>query len=225
MKTKHLIYIPAILFLFSSCSRIIPMNTEYYKAPTKVGVLVISHDIDMARAGSQGLLDYAMTPGNRFIEGFETVEDDVEPLDTITSFYQKVLEANGKEYVLIESDETFIERLPQSGQYGKKYSEYNFSFLKNDYDIDEVLFVEVNHGMLVTYYGFIELEKTGYCNIISEIVNIDDSAVSYRNLNLKTARMQGKWNGGEDYAYLREAILKAIELAIKEERRAMVGAP
>jgi len=225
MKTKYLIYISIILLLFSSCSRIIPMNPEYYKAPTKVGVLVISHDIDMARTGSQGLLDYAITPGNRFIEGLETVEDDVEPTEDITTMYQKIFEGNGKEYVLIEPEDPFREGIPRSGKSGKKYSQYNFAELKSTYGIDEVLFVRVNHGLLVSYYGFIELEKTGYCNILSEIINIDDSSVSYRNVNLKTSKMQGKWNGGENYAYLRAAIWKAVEIAIKEERRAMAGTP
>lgn len=221
MKIKYLIFIPLVL-LFSACSRVIPMSSGYYQSPTTVGILIISNDIDMARTGSQGLLDYAITPGNRFIEGLETVEEDVEPTADITMLYQKIFEVNDKKYILIESDEVFLQRMPRSNKSGKKYSKYNFAALKSKYNIDELLFVDVKHGLLVSYYGFIELEKTGYCNIVSEIINIDDSTVNYRNINLRTAKMQGKWNSGEDYSVLKAAILKAIELAIKEEKRVML---
>jgi len=221
MKINYLFLLCAIL-LFTGCSRIIPMSGEYYKAPTTIGILVISQDIDMARTGSQGLLDYAVTPGNRFIEGLETIEDDVEPKATITNVYEKVFEANGKKYIVID-DEVFLNRMARSGKSGKKYSEYNFATLKEKYNIDELLFVKLRHGLMVSYYSFIELDKTGYCNIVSEIVNIDDSSVSFRNVNLRTAKMEGKWNGGENYSYLKEAILKATELAVEEEQRAMRG--
>jgi hypothetical protein len=48
----------------------------------------------------------------------------------------------------------------------KKYSKKDYRNLKTTNNVDEIMFVKVKYGILVSYYGMIELDKQGYkhCN-------------------------------------------------------------
>jgi lysylphosphatidylglycerol synthetase-like protein (DUF2156 family) len=65
--------------------------------------------------------------------------------------------------------------------------------LKTTNNVDEILFVKVRHGLLVSYYGLIETGKQGYVNIGTEIVDLGDNALLQQGNIQTVASIKGNW--------------------------------
>jgi hypothetical protein len=95
----------------------------------------------------------------------------------------------------------------------KKYSKKDFRDLKAALNVDEVMYINVKYGLLVSYYGLIELEKDGYVNVVTETVDLSDNSLLQQDNFQTVAKMDGNWKKGEDYENLRNAIQGAINNA------------
>lgn len=76
MKKLQIISLLVLVTVVSSCVTTLPVNTQFYSAK-KVGVIITIDSIGIAKAGGQGLLDMALTPGNRFHEPLKAVEPQI----------------------------------------------------------------------------------------------------------------------------------------------------
>lgn len=91
---------------------------------------------------------------------------------------------------------------------------YDLSYLKSKYNIDEVLFSEVNYGFLISYYGIIETGKSAYTNITTNLVNLSDNSLSFANTNPQMAPVS-KWKENHyenSVSAVRETVKKAEEV-------------
>ena len=86
--------------------------------------------------------------------------------------------------------------------------------LKSALNVDEIMYVKVRYGILVSYYGMIELDKQGYVNIGTEIVDLTDNSLLQRENLQTTAKINGNWKEGEDFENLKNAIQNAIDSSI-----------
>ncbi len=75
---------------------------------------------------------------------------------------------------------------------GKKYPTYDFSSYKNKYGIDELLFVNVNYGFMISYYGMIETGKAAYTGITTQIIDLNDQHLILSNPSAKQEILK-KW--------------------------------
>ncbi len=204
-----------ILFLLTvtSCVTTIPLNKEFYNTK-KVGVIVQVDSIGMAKAGSQGLLDMAFTPGNRFREPLKKIEPKLNLNETLKTEITGILKLNNKAFEFI--DKVYYQSLDkfEKPNSDKKYSKKDFRGLKDKNKVDEILFIKVRYGLLVSYYGVIETGKQGYVNIGTEIIDLADNSLLLQENIQSVTNIKGNWKKGEDFGNLKTSIQEAINNSI-----------
>lgn len=205
-----------ILFLLSvtSCVTTLPLNKQFYNTK-KVGVILQVDSIGMAKAGSQGLLDMAFTPGNRFKEPLQKVEPKLNINETMKTEITTLLNLKNKQFQFITEkfDYQALNKFDKPNS-DKKYSKKDFRNLRTANNVDEILFVKVKYGILVSYYGVIETGKQGYVNIGTEIIDLaDNSLLQQENLQTVTS-IKGNWKKGDDYENLKNSIQEAINNSV-----------
>lgn len=201
-----------ILFLLTvaSCVTTLPLNQQFYNNK-KVGIIVQVDSISMAKAGGQGLLDMALTPGNRFTEPLKKIEPKFNLEENLKSEISSILNLKNKQFHFI-TEKVNYETLSkfEKPNSEKKYSKKDFRNLKTVSNVEEILFVKVKFGILVSYYGAIELDKQGYVNIGTELVNLDDNSLLQQENFQTVVKVQGNWKKGEDFGNLTNSIQEAI---------------
>lgn len=211
----------AILFLFAvtSCVTTLPLNQQFYNSK-KVGVILEVDSIGMAKAGSQGLLDMAFTPGNRFKEPLQNVEPKLNLNETLKAEITNILDSKNKEFQFITEkiDYQTLNKFEKPNS-DKKYSKKDFRNLKSSNNVDEILFLKVKYGILVSYYGVIETGKQGYVNIGTEVIDLRDNSLLQQENMQTVANIKGNWKKGEDFENLRNSIQEAINNSITTLKR------
>lgn len=206
-----------IIFLLSitSCSTTLPLNQQFYNGK-KVGIILQVDSIGMAKAGSQGLLEMAFTPGNRFKEPLQKVETGLNLNETLKTEITNVLNSKNKQFQFITEkfDYQSLNKFEKPNS-DKKYSKKDFRNLKTTNNIDEIMFIKVRYGLLVSYYGVIETGKQGYVNIGTEIVDLADNALLQQESMQSVANINGNWKKGEDFENLKSSIQEAINNSVK----------
>lgn len=214
MKLLKLTFGLLFLLTVTSCVTTIPLNQQFYNTK-KVGVILQVDSIGMAKAGGQGLLDMALTSGNRFTEPLKKVEPKFNLNETLKSEITSILNSKNKQFQFINEkiDYQNLNKFEKPNS-DKKYSKIDYRNLKNSSDIDEILFIKVKYGILVSYYGMIELDKQGYVNIGTEIVDLNDYSLLQQENFQTVAKMNGNWKKGEDFENLKNSIQDAINGSI-----------
>lgn len=171
----------------------------------------------MAKAGSQGLLDIAFTPGSRFKKPLRSIEPKLNFKNTLKIEISKLLTSKNKAFAFIEEnfDYKALKKFGQKGTETKKFSKKDFRTLKKEHNVDEILYLNARYGLLVQYYGFIEIGKQGYTNITTEIIDLEDNSLLQRERIFNTENIKGSWKkGNENYDNMKNAIQKSIEKSI-----------
>lgn len=212
-----------ILATISSCAVKMPLSTNYFSNQKTVGVIYLIDSIGVYKEGSQGLLDMALTSGNRFKEPLSIVSKKINPDDAIKDLYKQLFDSKGKPLNEIDFDFdgkklTKFEKDPRSQ---KLYYYHDLRFLKEEEGIDELLIIHAKHGLLVSYYGMIETGKMGYCRIDAEIINLSDNSILFKDFSNSAEKIEGKMNTPPDYENLKNAIAQAISKTISLERNKM----
>src|SRR6056300_1370402 len=180
-----------ILLLNSCASSNIPMKNDFYKNNKKLGIIYTIDDIGIYKGGAQGLLDMALTPGDRFREALIIIDSTVNPTNRIKSLFSDMLVSKNKSFIELDyiyDQNNFIKfENPKNSKI--KYHKYDLRGIKNK-GIDELLIIRVKHGLLVSYYGVIETGKFGYCGIYSEIIDLNDNSIVFKNLLDATAKIK-----------------------------------
>jgi hypothetical protein len=202
-----------ILFLLTitSCITTQPLNQQFYNTK-KVGVILQVDSIGMAKAGSQGLLDMAFTPGNRFKEPLQKIAPELNLNETLKTEITSILNSKNKQYQFIAENIVYqnLNKFEKPNS-EKKYSKKDFRNLKVVNNVDEILYIKVKYGILVSYYGVIEIGKQGYVNIGTEIIDLSDNSLLQQENIQSIANIKGNWKKGEDFENLKNAIKEAID--------------
>lgn len=205
-----------IIFLLSvtSCKTTLPLNQQFYNSK-KVGVILQVDSIGMAKVGSQGFLDMAFTPGDRFREPLQKVESKLNLNETLKTEITNILNSKNKQFQFITEkfDYQTLNKFEKPNS-DKKYSKKDFRNLKTTNNLDEIMFLKVRYGLLVSYYGVIETGKQGYVNIGTEIVDLADNALLQQENIQSAANIKGNWKKGEDFENLKNSIQEAINNSI-----------
>jgi len=220
MRLCNLIIKAIFISLFVvGCAVNVPMSADYFQSEKKVGIIQVTNDINIFKEGSQGLLDMALTPGNKYKEPLDIVDKEINPEIKISELYQEIFNTNNKSLKIIDATIDFdnLEKF-QKPESEKDFYKFDLRDLKTKYNIDELLLVYVNYGLLISYYGFIETGRLGYCQISSEIINLDDNSLIYKNQSISRETMKGKWNTPPQYENLTNTIKKAIDNSIQQEQ-------
>ncbi|TYC08432.1 hypothetical protein ES677_14470 [Bizionia gelidisalsuginis] len=208
-----------ILTAVSSCAVKMPLSSNYYSNQKKVGVIYLIDSIGVYREGAQGLLDMALTAGKRFKEPLSIVDKKINPNNDIKDLYIQIFKTKGKPLkdIDFEYDIEKLTKFEKPSSSKKKFHKYDLRFLK-DKGIDELLIVDVQYGLLVSYYGMIETGKTGNCRIDSEIIDLSDNSIVFKDFSNSVEKINGKWKTPPRYENLKNSISGAIVKTINLER-------
>ena len=203
-----------VLLTIWSCATAVPLDRHFYSRK-KVGVIIQVDSIRMTKQGSQGLLDIALTPGNRFRETLKAVEPQMQVEERLGNEMTKILNSKSKEFVFIDTEFDY-EKLgkfirPKSP---REYSKKDYRPLKAKYNVDELIYIQANYGLQVSYSGLIEVGKDGYMRIYSEIVNLEDNMLLHDEFINQSVDIKGNWKEGEEFSNLKTAINAAVDKAI-----------
>ena len=218
---KNTIFFLLLIFV-SSCATKVPLNSSYFSQENakKVGLLINVNKIGVARTGSQGLLEMVATPGNKFKIAVDSIENDVKPDEVIKKMYLDIFASKSKSITLIEEHIDF-KQVPsfETTDTQKKYSRKNFTFLKEKYGFDEVLVADVDYGMILSYYSFAVINRQMYMSIKSEIVNLTDNSLIFKENSRFIADIEKEWNTPPVYENLKKS-LKNAEIQTLELEKA-----
>ena len=210
----NLLVASVLLLIISSCVLKLPMNHQFYNSK-KVGIILNIKPIGMFKTGSQGLLDIALTPGYKYEEPLKNVEPKLEYKKKLQNEISRILSSKEKKYEFIkENFDTFNNFDKPNNK--KKYSKLDYRSLKEKYNVDEILVVNAVHGILVTYYGFIEIGREGFAQVSTEIIDLQDNSLLQKAKFETSVNIEGHWKKGEDYENLKNAIDQAIKAALLE---------
>lgn len=213
MKLQKLVFGILLLLTATSCVSTLPLNKQFYNTK-KVGVIIEIDSISMARVGAQGLLDVAFTPGNRFKAPLKKVESKLKLDETLKTEITNILNSKNKQFDFVIKDNKKSFKKFEKPNSAKKYSKLDYRNLKSIYNIDEILHLKVKYGLLVSYYGFIEIGKQGYVNVGTEIIDLNDNSLLQQENMQTVATIKGNWKEGEDHDNLRNSIQEAIHKSI-----------
>ncbi len=199
---------------FSSCAVKVPLSSDYYQNDKKVGILYLIDSIGHYREGAQGILDMAVTGSKKYEEPLQIVDEQLKMKERVRQTYTDVFKSYGKVYAEIEADYD-KDNLPKFQKSSisnkdKKYHKYDIRFLK-DKGMDELLIVKVKYGLLISYYGMIELQKNGHCTIETEIVDLSDNSIIFKDRSMFSQKLKGKWKKPPKYENLKNVISAAMQ--------------
>lgn len=216
---KSLKFLIAI-FLFAlttSCVTTLPLSNQFYNSK-KVEIIFKIDSIGIAKSGSQGLLDMALTPGSRFKKPLQDIEPNLKLIieDTIKTEISDILNNKKKQFDFITEkfDYNALEKFdnPKSN---KKYAKKDFRNLKSVYNVDEIMYVKVKYGLLISYYGTIETGKQGFVNIETQVIDLSDNSLLQHAKCNSVVNIIGKWDKGESYENLKKSIREALNNSIR----------
>jgi hypothetical protein len=207
-----------ILTTISNCAVKKPLSSNYYSNQKKVGVIYLIDSIGVYKEGAQGLLDMALTAGKRFREPLSVIDKKINPNEDIKELYRQLFKTKGKSLKEIDYDYD-IEKLTKFDKptSEKKFHKYDLRFLK-DKGIDELLIIDAQYGLLVSYYGMIETGKMGNCRIDSEIIDLSDNSIIFKDFSNSVEKIEGDWKTPPEYENLSNSISTAIRKTIELER-------
>ena len=216
MRLLKLTFALLVLLTIYSCATAVPLDRHFYSRK-KVGVIIQVDSIRMTKEGGQGLLDIAITPGNRFYSTLKAIEPQMEIEKRLKDEMTKILNSKSKEFVYIDKDFDY-EKLPKfvSPKSPKEFSKKDFKSLVAKYNVDEIIYVRTHYGLLVSYYSMIEIGKEGYVNITSQIINLEDNSLMHQETVFERTDIKGNWKEGDDYSNLKTAINAALDKGIKD---------
>ncbi|MCJ8153644.1 hypothetical protein MKJ01_07685 [Chryseobacterium sp. SSA4.19] len=216
MKKVFLVF--AAFILLTSCLPKVALAPEYWNQPSKVGILVNAGPPAKYKEGSQGLLDMAVTSGDKYQEGLNVIREQIKPKEELISLYTEILKSKGKEVVII--DETFDAKTAPKFEgpkaEGKKYSRYDYSNFKKKYNVDELLVTDVHYGFMISYYGMIETGKMAHVLLNTSLVNLNDQSLILSDMNMKNEVLK-KWKDN-NYENSVQGVRKALDKAKEEEK-------
>lgn len=215
---KKTLFLFATMLLLTSCVSKVALSPEYWNKSSKVGVLVNINPPSRYKSGGQGLLDMAVTSGNKYDEALKIIGNKIQPKDELINMYSEILKSKGKELILIEENFDSKTTPKFNGQKleGKKYSRYDFSNLKSKYNIDELLFIDVNYGFLISYYGMIETGKMAHVLLNTNLINLSDNSLIMSNMNEKDEILK-KWKEN-NFENSVQGVRSALDKAKEEEK-------
>lgn len=211
MKLQKLVFGILLVLTATSCVSTLPLNQQFYNTK-KVGVIIDIDSISIAKSGAQGLLDMAFTPGNRFKEPLQKIEPKLKLDETLKAEITNILNSKNKQFEFVNHNEALIKfEKPKSA---KKYSKLDYRNLKTVHNVDEILYLKVKYGLLVSYYGVIEIGKHGYVYVGTEIIDLNDNSLLQQENVQSVAAIKGNWKDGVDHDNLKNSIQEAINKSI-----------
>jgi len=224
--------------IFSGCGIKLPSN--YFKNEKKVGIIYIIHPIRVCESYYNEEYDYCNYPHGEYKWPLHVVDKNIRSLVElqIKDNSKNLFTEKGKSFIEIDHEQYLLHSssLPEfntASSSKKSYYQFDLRPLKSqyfkDYEIDELLFVEVWYGLDYNNPFFLVETRRGYCIINSEIIDLNDNSIIYKSWTSwggtimsdtrSYGKIKGKWNTPPEYENLSNAIKSAISKTLVKQRK------
>ncbi len=235
---KRFLFYSLVLVTFTS------LSSSRFNSSIRLGAFIIvnpiSHQTHISNAGFTGIVTgtmassmgnelYGVTGMGKYAAALVKVEPELYAKERIRELYFHAFLAKQVDFIELEEKEykekinTYIHRLPKfiaPKETKKKYYTKDLRFLKELYNIDQILLVNADYGIYSWYTLGIERSRHGIAKLESVIVNLTDNSIIYEGQSTKKYRLKGKWNEPPFYEKVKTTINQALQSAIlKEEER------
>ena len=207
------------LVTLTNCSEKILLPNSYYDNSNKVGVLYIIDSIKTTTTGDQSLFEMIVTGTKRFNKPLKLIDEKINPKLDIKNLYSNIYNEKNKTLTEIDYklDISRLNEFTKPSKSKKKYYRYDLRFLKSK-EIDELLIVKVEYGLMVSYDGLIEDELFGNCKIESKIIDLNDNSIIFNDFSIFSEKIKSSWCNPPEYPNLKNTILSAIQKTIDIEK-------
>jgi hypothetical protein len=211
------------LLLLTGCARDknISPSSEFMSRPDTIVIAQVS-GIEKAsyyKTGGQGLLDQAIN--SAVCSEMQTKIQEIPSAPILENKYygnfgdafkNKGFEVKVEEYPI--SRETLRE--PQNND--EKYAPYDFSYLKDDYDVNYAIILDAgSFGVARNYYGFIPLgAPIGTAHLNVYLVDLTDNSIVGESHYTAAEIIAGDWDVSPDYPAVMKAARRSLEKALDE---------
>jgi hypothetical protein len=232
MIKKSILYFASILIL-SGCGVRIPLKPNYFNSNNRVGIIVVTNPIKYGTySGSGGggligaIVSSAITskldPAEKFRFAYNIIGQEVNPTSKVKYFFIDYFSSKGKNIVSIDEPlnydlATLKDFIPQKNK--RKFFSKDVRYLKNKYQIDELLIVLVYYDVNSSYtYG---LETRRYCRtlLFPSIINLNDNSLVYKRNSSKMIYISTKDMETQDGVFdLKQGIIESTDGAIYDQK-------
>ena len=84
---KKLFLLSLLALFFISCQVQVPLSADYWTKTSKVGIMVNVNPAAKFRQGSQGLLDLALTSGDKYQPVLANIDKTMNPQQDLINMY------------------------------------------------------------------------------------------------------------------------------------------
>jgi hypothetical protein len=216
MKNLKLVLAYIVLFFATSCITTVPISQEFYKE-TKVGIIIqMDNDPSVIRAQTDGITQIISDPENRFYIGLSKIKSNFTFKESLKTEISNALASKNKKFEIITDNfnDASLTKF-EAPNLNMEYSKSDFRFMKEKYNVDEILFIKVhNYGLLLVYSGVLLATKKGHTLIDTQIINLKDNSLLQQKRFETNTKIKGNWKGEGDYKNLQTAIQTTIDNSI-----------
>lgn len=208
------------LVTLTNCSEKILLQNSYYDNSNKVGVLYTIDSIKTTTTGDQSLFEMIVTGTKKFNKPLKLIDEKINPKLDIKNLYSSVYKEKNKSLTEIDYTLDFnrLNEFEKPSKSKKKYYRYDLRFLKSK-EIDELLIVKVEYGLLISYDGLIEDELFGNCKIETKIIDLNDNSIIFNDTSVFSEKIKGAWGkDSPEYPNLKNTIFSAIQKTMDIEK-------
>jgi hypothetical protein len=221
MKNLKLALAFIAFYSVTSCITTIPISQEFYKG-TKVGILIQMDDSPkVIKATTSGTTEIITDTNNKYYVGVSNIKSNFTFKESLIKEISSTLNSKNKRFEIISENfnDASLSKF-EAPNLEIEYPELDFRFMKEKYNVDEILFIKVhNYGLLLVYSGVLLATKKGHTIIDTQIIDLKDNSLLQQKRFETNTKIKGDWRGDGDYKNLQTAIQKTIDnsiLKIKE---------
>ena len=211
-----------VVFTVSASLAQISEKSSLFNKSKKTGIIIINEGIsayivspglNFGMLTPKGLNSYETNERKRYKEALEVVENRLNVKNLFLQTYKSIYEKKGIDIIKIKGKLTleYLDSFKKPRRSKKKYSKYDFRFIKEKYNIDQLIVADVKYGLLLN-------NNNGICEIITRVIDLGDNSLLHIDSSLGNIDVEGKWKTPPEYESLYNAIRKAIENAILLEK-------
>lgn len=215
---KHILHLVILSSVLSACSPKIALPTDYFNNGKSVGILFYINPIGVYREGQQGILDVALTPGNKFIEPLNVVDKQLDLKTYVKDFLNSAYTDSDKSIKVISYDffPAVLKKYKNAAyEQGKRYYTYDLSSYK-DRGVEEMVVIEANYGILASYYGFIQTDIRSMSELKVKIVHLHDNSLIYSRKSRGLHPIPQGWKSPPEYKSLEVSIKAAMIKSLQD---------
>jgi len=216
----------SVLFMISLTSCVTPrknvhVSEGFMSQHGSILIITLPHEehANFYTLGNQGILDYYVNNAMADNVGKKIKSIPISPfLDY--DYYEPYNIVFGKNFqVKIAKEPINIKDLKGFSK-DIKFAPYDFRYLKNKYNTDYALILNVtSFGAARQYYSFIPTSSPyGVCDENIYLVNLNNNTIIAEHHSLFTKAAQGYWDSPPDYTALVDAVEGAVEGCLDQTR-------